>query len=51
MDEKIFHLRRYYFSFLYLSFVYVAVLLLVLGKDVKPAQITDIEGITLGSMG
>ena len=51
MDEKIFNLRRYYFSFLYLSFVYVAVLILVIGKSVKPAQITDIEGIILGSIG
>ncbi|MBK3331876.1 hypothetical protein GWK41_02190 [Persephonella atlantica] len=51
MDEKIFNLRRYYFSFLYLSFIYVAVLIMVIGKGVKPVQITDIEGIILGSVG
>ena len=51
MDKKIFNLRRYYFSFLYLSFIYVAVLILIIGKSVKPAKITDTDGIILGSMG
>ncbi len=51
MDEKIFNLRRYYFSFLYLSFIYVAVLIIVIGKGVKPVEITDVEGIILGGLG
>ena len=38
MNEKLFDLRRFYFSFLYLSFIYLGILLLFLGKRVKPLE-------------
>ena len=41
MNEKLFNLRRLYFSFLYASFIYIGMLLLVLGKNVKPVK-TDL---------
>ncbi|WP_096999704.1 hypothetical protein [Persephonella hydrogeniphila] len=43
MNEKIFNLRRMYFSFLYTSFIYIGLLLLILGKNVKPVKISFFE--------
>ncbi len=38
MNEKIIDLRRFYFSFLYVSFIYLGVLILLLGNNVKPSE-------------
>ncbi|NPA57818.1 MAG: hypothetical protein GXN94_00845 [Aquificae bacterium] len=51
MNEKLFHLRRFYFSFLFGSFIYLAILLLVIGKDTKPAEITVVDRLLLGITG
>ncbi|WP_456392134.1 hypothetical protein [Persephonella sp.] len=48
MNEKIFHLRRYYFSFLYFSFVYLALLILVLRNNVKPVETGFVEQLLVG---
>ncbi len=51
MNEKLFDLRRFYFSFLYLSFIYLGILLLILGSRVKHSQPDLISQTLLGLTG
>ena len=51
MKEKLFDLRRFYFSFLYLSFVYLGILLIFLGNNVKPSQPDIISQTVIGLTG
>ncbi|WP_293444688.1 hypothetical protein [Persephonella sp.] len=51
MNEKLFDLRRFYFSFLYLSFVYLGILLLILGSSVKHSQPDVMSQTILGLTG
>ncbi|WP_457639989.1 hypothetical protein [Persephonella sp.] len=48
MNDRIFELRRFYFTFLYLSFVYLGLLMLVLGKNVKPVNPGMFEQLLIG---
>jgi len=51
MNEKLFDLRRFYFSFLYGSFVYLGILLIFLGKDVKPSEPDMVSQMIIGLTG
>ncbi len=51
MNEKLFDLRRFYFSSLYLSFLYLGILLLILGSSVKSSEPDIISRTLIGLTG
>lgn len=51
MNEKLFDLRRFYFSFLYLSFIYLGILLISLGNRIKHSEPDLAPQIVIGLTG
>ncbi|NPA12970.1 MAG: hypothetical protein GXO45_03165 [Aquificae bacterium] len=51
MGERLFHLRRYFFASLYTSFIYLALLILILRKDVSPMDTNQINQLIAGLTG